>query len=82
MQKALTAGGFLERTPWFYVLKVAELRAGGNSPGEVGSRIVVETIVGQVRNDADSYLSFAIPPSYARVFPTRPGAVTGPGDSA
>jgi hypothetical protein len=55
---ALRNGGFLERTPlWYYVLKEAEVRAGGNSLGELGSRIVVETIVGQVRNDPDSYLA-------------------------
>jgi hypothetical protein len=55
---ALAAGGFLERTPlWYYVLKEAEVRAGGNSLGELGSRIVAETIVGQLRNDSDSYLS-------------------------
>ena len=59
---ALAAGGFLERTPlWYYVLKEAEVRAGGNSLGELGSRIVVETIVGQLRNDPDSYLSQRYP---------------------
>lgn len=59
---ALAAGGFLERTPlWYYVLKEAEVRAGGNSLGELGSRIVVETIVGQVRNDPSSYLSQEYP---------------------
>jgi len=55
---ALSGGGFLERTPlWYYVLKEAEVRAGGNSLGELGSRIVVETIVGQVRYDPGSYLA-------------------------
>ena len=58
INEALAAGGFLERTPlWYYVLKEAEVRADGNSLGELGSRIVVETIIGQVRNDDDSYLS-------------------------
>ena len=55
---ALTTGGFLEATPlWFYILKEAEVRANGNSLGEVGSRIVVETIIGQLRADPDSYLN-------------------------
>lgn len=55
---ALTAGGFVERTPlWFYVLKEAEVRANGNSLGELGSRIVVETQIGLMRNDPDSYLN-------------------------
>lgn len=55
---ALTDGGFLDTTPlWFYVLKEAEVQANGNSLGAVGSRIIAETIVGQVRNDPDSYLN-------------------------
>jgi hypothetical protein len=54
---ALAAGGFLQNTPlWFYVLKEAEVRSNGNSLGEVGSRIVVETILGQLYVDPDSYL--------------------------
>jgi hypothetical protein len=53
-----TDGGFLETTPlWFYVLKEAEVRANGNSLGEVGSRIVVETLIGQLRADPESYLN-------------------------
>ena len=55
---ALNDGGFLETTPlWFYVLKEAEVRANGNSLGEVGSRIVVETLIGQLRADPESYLN-------------------------
>jgi hypothetical protein len=55
---ALTEGGFLETTPlWFYVLKEAEARANGNFLGEVGSRIVVETLIGQLRADPESYLN-------------------------
>lgn len=55
---ALDAGDFLGATPlWYYVLKEAEVRANGNSLGEVGSRIVCETIIGQIRVDEESYLS-------------------------
>jgi Animal haem peroxidase len=55
---ALNDGGFLETTPlWFYVLKEAEVRANGNSLGEVGSRIVVETLIGQLRADPEFYLN-------------------------
>ena len=55
---ALADGGFLQATPlWFYVLKEAEVRANGNSLGEVGSRIVVETLIGQLRADPGSYLN-------------------------
>ena len=42
----LREAGFLKRTPlWYYVLKEAEVRANGNSLGELGSRIVCETIL-------------------------------------
>jgi hypothetical protein len=58
VDQALADGGFLDATPlWFYVLKEAEVRANGNSLGEVGSRIVVETLIGQLRADPDSYLN-------------------------
>jgi heme peroxidase len=56
----LADSGFLTRTPlWYYVLKEAEVQAGGNSLGEVGSRIVAETLIGQIRNDPSSYLAQA-----------------------
>ena len=55
---ALNEGGFLEKTPlWYYVLKEAEVRANGNSLGELGSRIVCETIVGLLQNDRNSILN-------------------------
>jgi hypothetical protein len=57
---ALTGGGFIQNTPlWFYLLKEAEVRANGNSLGEAGSRIVAETLIGQLRYDPDSYLNVA-----------------------
>jgi heme peroxidase len=57
LNQVLQDSGFLERTPlWFYVLKEAEVRANGNSLGELGSRIVCETIIGQLLNDPESYL--------------------------
>jgi hypothetical protein len=55
---ALRDGGFLEATPlWYYLLKEAEVRANGNSLGELGSRLVCETLIGQLRADPDSYLN-------------------------
>ncbi|KYC36435.1 hypothetical protein WA1_42780 [Scytonema hofmannii PCC 7110] len=49
---------FLEKTPaWYYILKESEIRANGDSLGEVGSRIVAETFIGLMRNDDSSYLS-------------------------
>ena len=54
---ALADGGFLEHTPlWYYILKEAEVRCHGNFLGEVGSRIIAETLIGQLRADPDSYL--------------------------
>lgn len=58
LNAALEQGGFFEHTPlWYYVLKEAEVRANGNSLGELGSRIVCETVVGLLRNDRSSYLN-------------------------
>jgi len=55
---ALEAGGLLQHTPlWYYVLKEAEIRANGNSLGELGSRIVVETQIGLLIHDRRSYLN-------------------------
>ncbi|WP_460354743.1 peroxidase family protein [Mycobacterium sp. ZZG] len=53
----LTAGGFLERTPlWYYVLAEAQICAGGERLGPVGSTIVAEVIIGLVRRSEDSIL--------------------------
>lgn len=57
MNQVLEDNGFLTKTPlWYYVLKEAEVRSNGNSLGELGSRIVCETIIGQLVNDPESYL--------------------------
>jgi len=54
----LDAGDFQLKTPlWYYVLKEAEVKANGNSLGPVGSRIVAETIIGQIREDPGSFLN-------------------------
>ena len=56
----LTDGGFETATPlWYYVLKEAEVLANGNSLGPVGSRIVAETLIGQLRADPQSFLNVA-----------------------
>jgi Animal haem peroxidase len=56
--KVLTDGGFETATPlWYYVLKEAEVLANGNSLGPVGSRIVAETLIGQLRADPESFLN-------------------------
>lgn len=41
---------------WFYILKEAEIMNHGHHLGEVGSRIVAETLIGLAWNDHYSYL--------------------------
>jgi hypothetical protein len=41
---------------WFYVLREAEVRAGGLTLGPVGGRIVAEVLVGLIESDPGSYL--------------------------
>jgi hypothetical protein len=46
-----------KRTPlWFYVLREAQVTAGGEHLGPVGGRIVAEVIVGLIQGDRQSYL--------------------------
>jgi hypothetical protein len=46
-----------KRTPlWFYVLREAEVIAGGEQLGPVGGRIVAEVIIGLIMGDRQSYL--------------------------
>jgi len=57
LNDVLVEHGFLERTPlWYYILKEAEVRANGNSLGALGSRIVCETLIGQLFHDQESYI--------------------------
>lgn len=47
-----------KRAPlWFYVLREAEVIAGGEHLGPVGARIVAEVFVGLLQGDRQSYLS-------------------------
>jgi hypothetical protein len=57
---------------WFYILKEAEHRGGGDRLGPVGGRIVAEVLIGLLRADPASYLS--LEPDWE---PTLPA--TGPG---
>jgi hypothetical protein len=61
----------LERsTPlWYYVLKEAELTEDGLHLGPVGGRIVAEVIVGLLRADPNSYLSYD--PGWSPSLPSR-----------
>jgi len=53
---------------WFYVLKEAQARGGGDQLGPVGGRIVAEVLIGLLRADPDSHL--VMDPSWR---PTLPG---------
>jgi hypothetical protein len=63
----------LERsTPlWYYVLKEAEVMAGGRHLGPVGGRIVAEVIVGLLQTDPASYLT--VRPGWRPTLPSRHG---------
>ena len=59
LNAALADGGFLAATPlWYYILKESEVRANGQTLGEVGSRIVCETMIGSLHHDPRSYLNW------------------------
>ena len=50
--------GLERHTPlWYYVLKEAQVMAGGQTLGPVGGRIVGEVIIGLLQADRDSYLA-------------------------
>jgi hypothetical protein len=67
--------GLDESTPlWLYILKEAEVLAGGLHLGPVGARIVGEVIIGLIQLDRDSYASS---PGWRPTLPTITGAVTG-----
>ncbi|MDX1983040.1 MAG: heme peroxidase family protein [Bryobacteraceae bacterium] len=55
---AAKAKGFHKKSPlWYYILKEAEVKAGGAHLGPVGSRIVAEVFVGLLEMSKDSILS-------------------------
>jgi len=48
--------GWKSETPlWYYILKEAEVRHGGERLGEVGGRIVAEVLLGLIDGDPNSY---------------------------
>jgi hypothetical protein len=54
----LLSAGLSDAIPlWYYILLEAEVDQKGARLGEVGSRLLVETVNGALRNDPDSYLS-------------------------
>jgi hypothetical protein len=65
-------GWWLEAPLWFYLLKEAEHRGGGERLGPVGGRLVGEVLVGIVDADGESYR--AVDPGWR---PTLPAAQAG-----
>jgi hypothetical protein len=64
-----------ESTPlWLYVLREAEVIAGGRTLGPVGGLIVGEVFMGLLELDRDSYLWQR---GWRPTLPTRSGRVTG-----
>ncbi len=54
---AVAHGGFGEATPlWFYILKEAEVMAGGNHLGPLGSMIVADTLLGLIEKTPGNYV--------------------------
>jgi hypothetical protein len=48
----------LDATPlWYYILREAEVQTDGETLGQLGSRLVAETLVGLIVNDPDSFWS-------------------------
>ena len=66
------AGWRLETPLWFYLLKEAEHRGGGERLGPVGGRLVGEVLVGIVDADGESYR--AVDPGWR---PSLPALRTG-----
>jgi len=56
---------------WFYILREAQVRAGGRHLGPVGGRVVGETLLGLLRADPQSYLQ--LEPDWEPKLPTRTG---------
>lgn len=52
-------GGLLKtKTPlWYYILREASVKAGGNSLGPLGGKIVAETFVRMLKRDSESFLN-------------------------
>jgi Animal haem peroxidase len=72
-QVGLAAAGWRQETPlWFYLLKEAEHRGGGDRLGPVGGRLVGEVLVGIVDADGESYR--AVDPAWV---PTLPAGRAG-----
>jgi hypothetical protein len=66
--------GWRDETPlWYYLLKEAQIRSGGDRLGPLGGRIVAEVMLGIIDRDPESYR--AVQPGWRPTLPaTRPGS--------
>ncbi len=66
---ALNMNDQMNRTPlWYYLLQEAAVQTGGQRLGELGSRLVAETLVSLVKNDPNSYLNHRHDPAVKERF--------------
>ena len=57
MARSPRSHGLHLKTPlWYYILKEAQVRGGGERLGPVGATIIAEVFVGLVHGDHESYL--------------------------
>ena len=71
---AVTQGLAVETPLWYYILKEAQARAGGEHLGPVGATIVAEVLVGLVQGSPAAYLSAQ--PTFAPSLGATPGQFT------
>lgn len=70
------SGLLLKKTPlWYYVLREAKVKEGGNQLGLVGGRIVAETFARMLKRDENSYLN-ASPAFTPTLASANPGTFT------
>ena len=63
---------FHHRTPlWYYVLREATVQQNGERLGEVGSRLVAETMIGSLKQDPNSYLNNLTDPAVKHTGPLK-----------
>jgi hypothetical protein len=69
------AHGFDRATPlWFYILKEAQVKGGGEHLGPVGATIVAEVLIGLVQGNDESYLGAK--PDFVPTLGAKPGEFT------
>jgi Animal haem peroxidase len=73
----LAVTGWKAETPlWYYLLREADVRGGGDRLGPLGGRIVADVLVGLLKADPSSYLN-AADPDWAPPFAAAGGSCMG-----